>query len=800
MISYCYDIINIAPYEYKTVKFTPKNNYYIFKYNHIIFSNVSSSFYTIRGIKKNNNKDYNFYSYTDEKNITQTNGKFINYEKSGNAKSYIVFINNPSHEYYIVIQYNDSGDLEETFCIFSSDSLYEVKNMFSTDYYIYESTVTQNYIFSISSNQKEYVKFGISKWGVTSECSLQVADNEYNNTIYRNNKEQFEDSFILKENHTYYFNFSLSYTLYNNYFFIYLMKVKYSNLIDVEKNKNEFDNFPVIKEINFLLNSISTPESYKLIFEYNHDWISQSFEAYGYTTDNIEYINNHIITNNQNQNYYSRLVLISNLNNNSNKDSNFKTNGSNDDSSNKTIDIIRLNVTMENCYVDICKGYIVKKDIDFKMVVLKVRKNSKNLQYIKFRYGKEEFYPPETVGATCLFGFILALPNIIMYIVRKCQNKMTATKCTLAMNILLNFTYGNLLGYYIKLGGNDSRALGGYLLYLYIILCLGSFVRRTKGKSSYFDVIYNLSHNLEDVKSLKEVVSYNRKLCPKVKVGCYAQHKESREVWKEYESYTVKIMKTVVYENEKGEKIYRDEFDHYETKERLVATHVSDWGRVDEGGGSFRHKPGSWLNRYEKSTEYRTVETWRKELEYVYTSWQDETQNINNIKYCTIIEASFSPVFFFDQSSQDNLADMKKDLRNEGYTHDTDVKTYDNFTVPNFISLHKCSLNEAEYQKKKDKYSNMKGYLTWTILFLLGYSSLFETYARYEIAKEKIYISKTISSRNDKRAGYFVDEVNQPPITISFVHTKIQNAAIEKKIEKGELSNEDKDIPLIVVK
>ena len=223
------------------------------------------------------------------------------------------------------------------------------------------------------------------------------------------------------------------------------MKVKYSNLIDVEKNKNEFDNFPVIKEINFLLNSISTPESYKLIFEYNYDWISQSFEAYGYTTDNIEYINNHIITNNQNQNYYSRLVLISNLNNNSNKDSNFKTNGSNDDSSNKTIDIIRLNVTMENCYVDICKGYIVKKDIDFKMVVLKVRKNSKNLQYIKFRYGKEEFYPPETVGATCLFGFILALPNIIMYIVRKCQNKMTATKCTLAMNILLNFSYGNLL-------------------------------------------------------------------------------------------------------------------------------------------------------------------------------------------------------------------------------------------------------------------------------------------------------------------------------------------------------------------
>ena len=118
IISYCYDIINISPYEYKTVKFSPKKPYYIFKYNHIITSNVNISFYTIRSIKDQNKNAYKFYSYRDIKNITQENGQFINYYKSGSSKDYIIFIKNPSHEYYIVIQYADSFELEENFIYF----------------------------------------------------------------------------------------------------------------------------------------------------------------------------------------------------------------------------------------------------------------------------------------------------------------------------------------------------------------------------------------------------------------------------------------------------------------------------------------------------------------------------------------------------------------------------------------------------------------------------------------------------------------------------------------------------------
>jgi len=141
--------------------------------------------------------------------------------------------------------------------------------------------------------------------------------------------------------------------------------------------------------------------------------------------------------------------------------------------------------------------------------------------------------------------------------------------------------------------------LGESLLALYIIICLISLYRQQHGSRTYFDVIYNLSHRLKDSKSLNEVVSYNRKLHPKIRIKCVAQHEESREVWEEYEEYQKKIVTTEVRVDERGERHYYDTV-HYETEERHVDTHYSDWGRVDEGGGRFSHRPGRWSNRYEK--------------------------------------------------------------------------------------------------------------------------------------------------------------------------------------------------------
>ena len=99
IIWYCYDIINISPYEHKRVKFYPKNTYYIFKYAHIILPNVNGSDMTVNSIINKNTNEYKFYLYKDVKNITQKNGEFINYNKKGTSKKSLIYLNNTSHEY-----------------------------------------------------------------------------------------------------------------------------------------------------------------------------------------------------------------------------------------------------------------------------------------------------------------------------------------------------------------------------------------------------------------------------------------------------------------------------------------------------------------------------------------------------------------------------------------------------------------------------------------------------------------------------------------------------------------------------
>ena len=180
IISYCYDIINLSHYERKTVKFSPKNTFYVFKYAHIIVPNVNGAYLTINNVINKNTNEYKFYLYNDVKNITQKNGEFINYYKKGLSKSSFIYKDNPSHEYYLVVQYADNNELEETFYIFSSDSPYEVKSIFYEEYYISEENNIQNYIFSVSSNHKKYVKFGLINQGNSGDSSLTVIDMDSN--------------------------------------------------------------------------------------------------------------------------------------------------------------------------------------------------------------------------------------------------------------------------------------------------------------------------------------------------------------------------------------------------------------------------------------------------------------------------------------------------------------------------------------------------------------------------------------------------------------------------------------------
>ena len=69
--------------------------------------------------------------------------------------------------------------------------------------------------------------------------------------------------------------------------------------------------------------------------------------------------------------------------------------------------------------------------------------------------------------------------------------------------------------------------------------------------------------------------------------------------------------------------------------------------------------------------------------------------------------------------SENTIREIKDDLYREGKKHDTDVHTYDKREVPHFIKKIKFSLNDAEYYRIKNKFSNCYGFFCWTILFIL---------------------------------------------------------------------------------
>ena len=259
------------------------------------------------------------------------------------------------------------------------------------------------------------------------------------------------------------------------------------------------------------------------------------------------------------------------------------------------------------------------------------------------------------------------------------------------------------------------------------------------------------------------------------------------------------VYETVTTYYSDGSASSHEKFSHYETDYRYKTTHYSAWGRVDNGGGRFHGTPGAYSSRYDKSVEYRTVVTWTKTTEYQYTSWQDETKDLSDIKYCSIVKTHFSFLIIFDPESRDFVDKIKSDLYREGKTHDTDVTTTENFTCPGMIFKHKCSLNDEEYQRIKKKFANKCTYFWWIILLLLGYSSMLDCFARYEIGSENVTIRKFVSYNEDCRADYMKNDENPPAITFNFIYTRIQQKRIEKKIKKGVLDEKALETPLIVI-
>ena len=120
---------------------------------------------------------------------------------------------------------------------------------------------------------------------------------------------------------------------------------------------------------------------------------------------------------------------------------------------------------------------------------------------------------------------------------------MTASINTIFMNILLNFTYANLIGYYlIKFGDENNFLIGIILGAIYAALCLFNLCFQAGGYHTYFDVIFNLCNKLDNSIPLSQMISNNRKLYPSIRVGCVAKHEESMKGIQHLEKFLI-IMK-----------------------------------------------------------------------------------------------------------------------------------------------------------------------------------------------------------------------------------------------------------------
>ena len=164
---------------------------------------------------------------------------------------------------------------------------------------------------------------------------------------------------------------------------------------------------------------------------------------------------------------------------------------------------------------------------------------------------------------------------------------------------------------------------------------------------------------LDDSRSFHELVSYNRKVPPKIVVKAQAQHEKSREVWEEYKYVQYNVYEyTTTYHG--PFKITDKKLSSTETKKEYIKTHYSPWKRVKEGGGKFNGIPGGLDSKYVKRVEKKTVATWLGEKEYKYKSLHNENISITNLEYCSIVEASFSYNLVFVKESKNKIELIKE--------------------------------------------------------------------------------------------------------------------------------------------
>ena len=347
-MSLSYKIYTLRYFDKSTIYFNKNSTYILYKYYQTFLPYFSFSTFSV-SISQKEPINLIIYLYRDQSKITQNSrGNFINYLERGYfTDEKRVFIPE-DHKletgyFYIVIQNPDKSEVNTTITAYSPGMpLYGVSTFFYNEFGYDASEIYYN--FSVSS--ASFIKLGYKRFtGFGSNTIILKGTNGI--ISVKKNSSDFEQIYDLRKYQYVQINLELEQSSNSfNSFFIYIIAYSYPNIIPVEINSQYFVEYPLISEINLLLDISTIEKNEKLIIEYDYSWINELIKAEGYNTYDYAWIN--------------------------------KTYGR------------ELEITIDNDDINnnICKSYITKDTIYIERVLLKVKKPiSKDIYTFRMRYG-----------------------------------------------------------------------------------------------------------------------------------------------------------------------------------------------------------------------------------------------------------------------------------------------------------------------------------------------------------------------------------------------------------------------------
>ena len=724
------DYISLNYFEKKTLNFNANQTFLIFQFYQTYYSYfISYSTFSVF-VSQIGPINHCIYIYFDKNNIAQdSNGNFINYLYKGylNDKERAYSPENSklgTGDIYFVLQNLDKSEVNTTILLSSPGPVtYPVGDFFFNQFNYYADNI---YYKFDTSNKPRYLKIGYKHMNGTGSASFYLKSS-YNYDLYeRINISDFEETFKLDDDTNAIINIELKQNKMSfNSFYTYIIASDYPNIMPVEINTKNFQIIPLISQIDILLDieTLKTDES--ILIEYNCEWENETLRAEGYETSDLDYINSRTGV---------RLEIIDNFDEKNN---------------------------------NICKKYITKSTKTLKKVSLIVKKHkTKDIYYFHIRYSKSEpkkiddngeesnngFYYDYNKIIPFIIGIVLSLPNIIWFFCKFKKGRENVTFSSLITNIIVHFMYSFI---FFK----NYIFLFIILLIFFAIFIIISllFTFGIKRPSFVFASFKYLNGNLEDLKTLQESFDFNKKfpIIKKIKVEGY--YEESQESWEKREKYSaIEVEERDVYHLDLHDFVKRQIIKPVE-KERIVDSHSSSWVRTKYGGGKVENGKEYEKQGFKRHIYKNEVKNWEKEVEYEYRSWQDNTKiNFDMIKNdFQIFDVYYSYKIDLDRKAEYAIEYLKNNLKNEGMENDCEIfKFFESDSCFGMMNREKCYADEKTIEKLKKIYNSQKTKLFWYICFILGYSSILETFLIIEKGVLNIEFTKSISGSNDYRKGY----------------------------------------------